>query len=102
MQPARPSLSGALRILNRISDPAAGKFDGGSSRRRVLTPRPERGLVSIVGPDGLFYANAFGIIGVAPAGRNWDRLAGAAHRWALRLVENNEFHYYYFLTTPWF
>ena len=101
MQSDRPSLSGALRVLNRLNDPAAGKFDGRSPHRWVLTPKPGRGLVAISGPNGLFYANAVGAFGVVSASQNWDRIASATHRWALKLVGGNGFSYY-FLTTPWF
>ena len=90
MQPARHSLSGALRILNRLETPADAKFDGCQARRMVLTPKPEQGLVSIMGPNGLFYANAVGAFGSVSVGRNWGQLASAAHRWAIKLVERNE------------
>ena len=99
MQPTRPSLSDAMRILNRLNDPAKDKSDGRQSHRAVLTPKPERGLVSIVGPNGLFYANAVGTIGVVPAGHTWGRLASAPRRWGVNLFDNNEFRYYYFLMT---
>ena len=102
MQTTRPSLSDALRILSRLKEPAAAKFDGCQAHRMVLTPKPERGLVSTVGPNGLFYANAVDAFGVVSAGRNWGRLESAAHGWALNLVKNNEPPYYYFPTTPWF
>ena len=102
MQPDRPILAGSLRILHLLNNPAEEKFDGCSSHRRVLTPKPERGLVSIVGHNGLFYANAVGAPGLVSAGQNWGRLASAAHRLALKLVDGKEFPYYYFRTTPWF
>ena len=102
MKPTRPCLAAAFRILNCINDPSAAQFDGCSPHRMVLTPTPEHGLVSTVGPNGLFYAHAIGAFGVVSAGRNWDRLASAAHRWTLKLVANNEFSRDYFLTTPWF
>ena len=54
VQPTRHSLSDALRILNRLNDPAEAKFDGCQAHRMVLTPKPERGLVAIVGHNGLF------------------------------------------------
>ena len=101
MQPARPSLADALRVLNRPIDPAASRFDGRSAPRMALTPKPEHGLVSIAGPKGLFYANAGDAFGVASAGRRWARLSSSARRWGLELVGNNEFPYYYFLTTSW-
>ena len=53
MQPIRASLADALRILNRLNDPAASKFDGRQARRWALTPKLEHGLVSILGPKGL-------------------------------------------------
>ena len=90
MQPARPSLVDDLRITDRLEKPAAAKWGGTSSQRRVITPKPERGLVSIAGPICLFYANTAGNFGVVSAGQNWDRLASAAHRWALKLVDEKE------------
>ena len=54
MQPARPSLSDAIRIADCLGKPAAAKWGGASSRRRVATPESERGLVSIMGTSGLF------------------------------------------------
>ena len=44
-----------------------------------------------MGPSGLFYANSVGTFGVVSAGRNWYRLSSAAHRWAIKHVENSEF-----------
>ena len=63
----------------------------------VLTPAEGRGLVSTVGPIGLFYANAVGASRVVSAGQNCDRLASAAHRWGLALVKDKEFPFSYFL-----
>ena len=90
MQPERPSLSDALRITDCLEKPAAAKWDGTSARRRVVTPASERGLVSIMGHRGLFYANAVGNFGAVAAGKNWDRLASAVHRRALKLVGANK------------
>ena len=78
-----------MGILDRVSDPAEAQWGGRSTNRRAITPGPGRGLVAIVGPDGLFYANTVGAFGAASAGRNWDRLASAVHMWGLKLVENN-------------
>ena len=39
-----------------------------------------------MGPGGNFYANTAGTFGVVSAGRNWGRLASAAHRRDLKLV----------------
>ena len=86
--------------MSRLNDPATAKFDGCQAHRWVLTPKPGHGLVSIVGHNGLFYANAVGAIGAVSAGRNWDPLASAARRWDLKIVEGKEPPYYYFLTTP--
>ena len=69
MQPDRPSPADALRILKRLKKPAAAKFDGRKAHRRFLTLKPERGLVAIMGPNGLFYANAVGAL--APS--EWSR-----------------------------
>ena len=86
MQPTRPSLAGCLRALELLENPDASKIDGTSAHRRVLTPESEHGLVSIMGTEGNFYANAVGTFGVVSAGQNWGRLASAVHRWDLKLV----------------
>ena len=99
MQPTRPSLAGCLRVLGILGNPAAAKMDGASAHRRVLTPEPEHGLVTIMGPDGKFYDNAVGTFGVASAGPNWGRLASAVRRWALKLVGKKKVYLLLFLTT---
>ena len=86
MQPARPSLPGALRGLGILNNPAAAEWGGESARRRVITQYSEHGLASIMGPGGLFYADMVGTSGAAPACRSWDLLVSAAHRWAPELV----------------
>ena len=86
MQPARPSLSDSLRITDRLEKPAAEKWGGTSAHRRAVAPESGHGLVSIAGRNGLFYANAVGTFGSASAGQNWDRLARASRRRALKLV----------------
>ena len=91
IQPDRTSLAEAMRILDRLKDPAAEKWGARSAHRAAITPAPEHGLVSIFGPDGLLCANAVGTFAAASAGQNWDRLASAAHMWALKLVDNKEF-----------
>ena len=68
----------------------------------VLTPAQERGLVAIMGPNGLFYAKTFGAFGAVSSGGNWGRLPSAFHRRALKLVEKNDSPRYYLLMTPWF
>ena len=78
-------VSDAARIMGCLNDPAAEKWVGASSQRQVITPGPERGLVSTVGPDGLFCANTVGAFGVVSAGQNLDRLVSAGHRWDLKL-----------------
>ena len=80
MQPTRPSHADAARIMDCLNEPASEKWAGVSARRQVIAPEPEHGLVSIVGPNGLFYANTVGAFGVVSADRNWDRLASASHR----------------------
>ena len=99
MQPTRPGLADCFRVLDILENPTAAKMEGTSARRRILTPETERGLVSIMGPGGKFYANAVGTFGVASAGQNWDRLASAANRRALKLVGGRKCTYYFFLTT---
>ena len=90
MKPTRPSLSDCLSVLGILGNPAAEKMDGTSAHRRVLTPEPEHGIVSIMGPIGKFYANTVGTFGVVSAGQNLDRLASAVHSWALKLVEKKK------------
>ena len=77
-------------MLGIPENPAAAKMGGTSAHRRVLTPEPEPGLVSITGPIGKFYANTVGAFGVVSAGRNWGRLASAVQRWDLKLVEEKK------------
>ena len=86
MQPTRPSLADCLRVLELLEKPAGAKIDGTSAHRRVITPENEHGLVSILGPNGMYYANTVGTFGVVSAGQNWDRLASAVHRWGLKLL----------------
>ena len=70
--------------------PAAAKWNGTSAHRRALTPETERGLVSIMGPNGCLYANTVGAFVAVSAGRNWDRLASAFRRRALKLVDKRK------------
>ena len=86
-QPERPSLPDALMVADLLRKPAAAKWGGASARRRVVTPESEHGIVSIMGPDGLYYAYTVDAFGVVSAGQNWDRLASAVHRRALKLVD---------------
>ena len=67
MHPTRPSLADAMRTLNRLKTPTAAKYDGWSPHRMAITPKPDRGLVAIVVPNGLFYANTVGALGVVSA-----------------------------------
>ena len=90
MQPTGPSHSGAMRILGRLKIPVAAQIEAASARRRVLTPIPAHGLVSIMGPIGLYYANTVGNVGEVSGGQNWDRLASAAHRRELNCVDDAE------------
>ena len=90
MQPTRPSLADAVGIMDLLNDPAAEKLGGQSSRRQVIKPEPEHGLVATMGPTGLFYANTVGAFGAVSPGQNWDRLSSAAHRWSLKVVEAKE------------
>ena len=90
MQPGRPSLADALRITDRLRKPAAAKWGGASSHRRVVKPESEQGLVPTMGPNGLYYANTVGAFGVASAGQNRGRLASAVHRRDLKLVDAKE------------
>ena len=99
MQPTRPSHTAALRILDVLDNPAAAKWGGTSARRRAQTPPSEHGLVSIIPPNGMFYANTVGACGVVSAGQNWDRFAGAVRRRALKLIEKKKVPILLFPTT---
>ena len=68
IQPTRPGLADALRIFDILKCPTGAKFDGGKANRRAIVPENERGLVSIMGPIGLFYANTVGASGLVSAG----------------------------------
>ena len=52
----------------RLKFPIGAKFDGARAHRTAITPALERGLVSIMGPNGLFYANTVGAVGSVSAG----------------------------------
>ena len=54
MQPTKPSLADAARIMDRLNGPAAAKWGAQSAHRQVITPEQERGLVPTMCPDGLF------------------------------------------------
>ena len=58
----------------------------GNAPQMALSHPEDLGLVAIVGPKALSYANAVGTCGVSPVGQNWDRLASAARRMALAMV----------------
>ena len=90
MQPGRPSLADALRITDRLRKPATAKWEGESPRRRVMAPESEHGLVSIMDPNGLYYANTVGTSGAVAAGLNWGRRASAVRRWELKLADAKE------------
>ena len=90
MHPTRPSLPDAMGISGRLSDPAEEKWDGQSAHRLAIAPESEHGPVSIMGPNGLYYANTVGASGAVSAGQNWDRLAIAFHRRDLKLVGAKE------------
>ena len=91
MQPVRPGIADARRILDVLENPIGSKFDGGKDRRRVIFHEGERGLVSIVCTNGMSYSNTVGAVGVGSAGGNWGRIASAAQRWSLKLVEYRVF-----------
>ena len=95
MQLTGPSLSDAMRIIGGLGNQVGAKFDGGQSHRRAIAPEEERGLVATLVRNCLFYANAVGTFGVASAGGNRDRLASAAHRWAMEIVDKTTFPRYY-------
>ena len=70
-------------VLAGLGNTAAWKFDAEKAHRVVAVPPEEQGIVSIMGPGWLFYANTFGAPGVVSAGQNWDRTSSAAHRGAV-------------------
>ena len=90
MHPTLPGLADAMRILNVSKRPISAKFGGGEARRMGATPENGHCMVATVGPNGLFCANTVGDLGSVSAAKNWDRLASAVRRWALKMVENNE------------
>ena len=92
MKPSRPRLSESMRILFVLGNPVGTEFDGSKANRMVLTPEVGRWLVAIMGPGGLFYANAIGNFGLVGAGQNWGRRASAVLRCVLALVESNEIY----------
>ena len=79
-----------MRIIDDFKSPGGAKFDGGKAHRGIIAA-DGRGLVSTMGPNCIFYANNVGNFSAASEGRNWDRLASAAHRWAMKLVDNSDF-----------
>ena len=66
--PTRPSLAESTRVIKGLKNPASAKFDGWQAHRRALTPAKEHGLVSTMGPNGLFYASAVGAFGAVHDG----------------------------------
>ena len=102
MQPTRPGLAGAMRILDGLKNPTGWEIDASKAHRGVLAPQEGLGLAPIMGPIGLFYANAVGTFGVVSGGRNLVRLASAAVRWELDLAEGMEFTLSYFTKAPWY
>ena len=69
MRPTRPGLADVLRVLDIPENPAAAKWGGTFARRRILKPKPEHGLVSIMEPGGEFYAYTVGASGVVSPGQ---------------------------------
>ena len=61
--------------MGRIACPPPGHYAGTGTRNNA-----DRGA------RRSFYANTVGALGVVSAGHNWDGLAIAVHRWALKLV----------------
>ena len=90
MQPARPSLSDAVRITDRLKN---RPMRNGAARLPAAAPsRRNRNADSSRprGAGGLYCANTVGAFGVVSAGQNWDRLAIAARRWELNSVGAKE------------
>ena len=78
--------------------PADGEIEWSPSHLRVHTPGWGRGPVSTTGPDGSFYDYEVGAFGILSTGRDWDSLAGAAHRCALKVVGNKKVYLLLFPT----
>ena len=70
MQPESPSLSDAMRIIDGLKIPAGAEFDWRKAHRMALATEADRGLVSTMVANGLFYANAVGAFGFVSAWRN--------------------------------
>ena len=90
MQQTRPSHADFLRALGILENPADAKMGGTSARRRVLTPEPEQGLVSIMGPDGEFYDNAVRTFGVVSSGQNWGPSRKRGSKMGFKLAERKK------------
>ena len=90
MQPARPSLSDAVRITDRLKN---RPMRNGAARPPATAPsRRSRNADSSRswGESGLYYANAVGNFEVVSTGQNWGRLASAAIRRELKFVDAKE------------
>ena len=98
MQPTTRGLDVAMSFRDGRGNPIGSKFDARKARRAALSPHWEHGLVSALGPYGLFYFTARGASGVGPNGQNWDRLAIAVRRLELPLVGDKKIPYFCFLT----
>ena len=92
MQSNRHGLEAAMRLLGRLGHPAEEKFGAAKAHRAVLARPADPGLVSILGPGGLFYDSAVGAFGVFSSAQNWGLLSSASHRWALALIDNRKFY----------
>ena len=90
-----PVLVGEMGVLDILEKPPGGKFGAENVHRASLVRPEERGLVTIMGTIGIFYANNVGTVGAAATEENWDRRCSAAHLRAMSLAGNGNFHCYF-------
>ena len=74
-----------MGILDIVENPAGVKFGAKRAHRGVLVHPGERGVVAIMGANGMFYTNNVGAFGVSHSGRNLGRLGISIHRVAMSL-----------------
>ena len=80
-----------LCVFSTVSKSDRCEIRRGEGASGGLSPPEEHGILFIIAPIGIFYSNTVGASGVSSAGRNWDRQASAAHRWAPALVGDKVF-----------
>ena len=95
-----PCLSDAIRIIDVLKYPTGAKFDGGKAHRMAIAPGCERGLVSIMVPNGLCSTR---IQSVLPEwflrGETGTVSRARLTAGSLNYLEIEQYPYYYFRTT---